>query len=95
MDPAGRLVYRVRGGGVWAVIFSYLDVLQSSTPSTPSTTNPAGVVITIGGNRPSTPIPGPHNDPADLYGIVLVFLAIAVAIVATRWIFGRGSRKPE
>lgn len=76
------------------MIFSALDGLATSSPSTPSTTNPAGVVITIEGNKPATPIPGAHNDPADLYGIVLVFLAIAVAIVATRWIFGRGSRKP-
>lgn len=77
------------------MIFSYLDVVRSSTSSTPSTTNPAGVVITIGGNSPKQPIVGPHNDPADLYGIVLVILAIAVAIVATRLIFGWGSRKSE
>lgn len=77
------------------MIFSDLDGLLWSTPSTPSTTNPAGVVITIDGNNPTVPVPGAHNDPADLYGIVLVFLAIAVAIVATRWIFGRGGRKPQ
>ena len=65
----------------------------SGTPSTPSTTNPAGVVITIKGNSDYPNIPGAHNDPADLYGIVLVFLAIAVALVATRWIFGRGRKK--
>ena len=75
--------------------FSELGGLTWSTPSTPSTTNPAGVVITIDGNRPSTSVPGAHNDPADLYGIVLVVLAIAVAIVATRWIFGRGRRESE
>lgn len=71
--------------------------LSAGAPSTPSTTNPAGVVITIdGGNTNSAyaHIPGAHNDPADLYGIVLVFLAIAVALVATRWIFGRGRGTP-
>ncbi len=62
-----------------------------STTSTPPTTNPAGVVITLGGGSHATArIPGPHNDPADLYGIVLVLLAIAVALIATRWLFGRG-----
>lgn len=75
--------------------FFPLDGLLWSTPSTPSTTNPAGVVITIDGNKPGAPVPGAHNDPADLYGIVLVFLAIAFAIVATRWLFGRGRQKPE
>lgn len=91
--PRMRLVVWGGRGRVWAVIFSGLDVQQSGSPSTPSTTNPAGAVITIGGDRPVQSVPGAHNDPADLYGIVLVFLAIAVAIVATRWIFGRGTRK--
>ncbi len=64
--------------------------VASPPSSTPSTTSPAGVVITIDGGHSTAHIAGPHNDPADLYGIVLVFLAIAVALVATRWIFGRG-----
>lgn len=72
------------------MLFSLPGVAVSSSTSTPSTTNPAGVVITIDGGRSTAHIVGPHNDPADLYGIVLVFLAIAVALVATRWIFGRG-----
>ncbi len=64
-----------------------------STTSTPPTTNPAGVVITLGGGpRATAHIPGPHNDPADLYGIVLVLLAIAIALIAIRWLFGRGGR---
>lgn len=66
----------------------------ASTPTTLVTTNPAGVVITVGGNGGNAGIPGPRNDPADFYGIVLVILAIAVALVATRWIFGRGRRDP-
>ncbi len=65
----------------------------TTSTSTPATTNPAGVVITLGGGPHATAhIPGPHNDPADLYGIVLVLLAIAVALIATRWLFGRGGK---
>lgn len=73
--------------------FSYLGAVTAlpATPGVPPTTNPAGVVITIdGGPNATANVKGPHNDPADLYGIVLVLLAIAVALIATRWIFGRG-----
>ncbi len=73
------------------VSFTFSVVSSSASTSTPSTTNPAGVVITLGGGPNATAhIPGPHNDPADLYGIVLVLLAIAFALIATRWLFGRG-----
>lgn len=49
-------------------------------------------MITInGGSTRTVQVIGPHNDPADFYGIVLVFVAIAVALVATRWLFGRRS----
>lgn len=75
------------------MLFTYPGVVMSysTSPSTPPTTNPAGVVITLGGGANRTAdIKGPHNDPADLYGIVLVLLAIAVALIATRWLFGRG-----
>lgn len=74
------------------MLFSFTaGELSSPSTSTPPTTNPAGVVITIdGGPNATANIPGPHNDPADLYGIVLVLLAIAVALIATRWLFGRG-----
>jgi hypothetical protein len=74
------------------VVFSY-----SVSPTSPPTTSGAGSVITIdGGPNATVPIAGPHNDPADFYGIVLVFVAIAVAIVATRWIFGRrGGSQPR
>ncbi len=73
--------------------FTYTVSTTSTPPTTrtPPTTNPAGVVITVGGGATGTAnIKGPHNDPADLYGIVLVLLAIAVALIATRWLFGRG-----
>lgn len=72
--------------------FTYsVELPWSASTSTPSTTNPAGVVITLGGGPNATAnIPGPHSDPADLYGIVLVLLAIAFALIATRWLFGRG-----
>lgn len=76
----------------YSVSFPYsVGAVSPSSTSTPPTTNPAGVVITLGGGpHASVNIPGPHNDPADLYGIVLVLLAIAVALIATRWLFGRG-----
>ncbi len=74
----------------WGVVLSY-----STSTSTPPTTSGAGVVITIdGGPNATAHIPGPHSDPADLYGIVLVVLAIAVALFATRWMFGRRGGRP-
>ena len=68
--------------------------LQSSTPST---TVPGGSVITIyGGPNATANIPGTHNDPADLYGIVVVLAVIVVAIALVRWLFGRrGSRRSQ
>ncbi len=69
-------------------------ILQATT-STP-TTNPAGVEITIyGGPNATANIPGAQDDPADLFGIVAVFLAIGVAIVLARWIFGRRGPAPK
>lgn len=73
---------------MWDVTF-FLASLQVST--SPPTTQPS--VITIVGPNATAHIPGSYNDPADLYGILLGFLAIAVAIVATRWLFGRGRRR--
>jgi hypothetical protein len=55
-----------------------------------TTTIPGGSVITIyGGPNATANIPGPHNDPADLYGIVLVLAVIFVSIALARWVFGR------
>ncbi len=75
--------------------------LLSSNTGPPSTAGPAttvppftvgpGVVTIEGGPNATAHIPGPQSDPADLYGIVLVVLAIAVALIATRWLFGRRS----
>jgi hypothetical protein len=78
------------------VLFSYVDGVgwSSQTPAPPSTTGVAGVV-TIDGPNATANIPGAHNDPADLYGIVLVVLAIAVALFATRWLFGRSGPRPR
>lgn len=71
--------------------FSYA---VSGAPTTTATTAGPGQVITIccGANATAN-IPGPQQDPADLYGIVLVILAIAVALFATRWLFGRRGRQ--
>lgn len=81
------------------MLFSYVDGYGWSSqttvpPSTPPTTSGVGAVITIdGGPNATANIPGPRNDPADLYGIVLVLLAIAVALFATRWLFARHGPK--
>lgn len=56
--------------------------------ATTTTTGPGAVITIDGGPGGTAHIIGPHNDPADLYGIVLVILAIAVALFATRWLFG-------
>ena len=61
--------------------------------STPPTTEGQGVVITIdGGPNATAHIPGPQSDPADFYGILIVALAIAVALIATRWLFAHRGR---
>ncbi|MDA8044591.1 MAG: hypothetical protein M0Z30_05025 [Actinomycetota bacterium] len=70
------------GGLVWSV----------STTNVSTTTLASGVITIDGGPNATANIVGSHNDPADLYGIVLVGLAIALALVATRWLFGRGGR---
>ena len=84
------------------MLFSYVDgvIWQAQTTVPPTVASPttygAGGVITIdGGPNATSNIPGSHDDPADLYGIVLVFLAIAVALFATRWLFGRSGPKPR
>jgi hypothetical protein len=76
--------------------FLHASLLAASlqVTSTPPTTQP--LVITIVGPNATARIPGSYNDPADLYGIVLGLIAIGVAILATRWLFGRGrSRRPK
>jgi hypothetical protein len=75
---------------VWAVHFSY--VVSGSSSTTATTAAPGGVITIDGGPNATSTIPGPRQDPADFYGIVLVVLAIAVALFATRWLFGRRSR---
>jgi hypothetical protein len=67
--------------------------LSSSAVST--TTVPGSIITIVGGPNATAHVVGPHNDPADLYGIVLVIAAIAVALFATRWLFGRAGRRPR
>ena len=57
--------------------------------SVTTTTIPTGVVTIVGGPNATAHIVGPRSDPADFYGIIAVAIGIAVAIVLTRWIFGR------
>jgi hypothetical protein len=78
------------------VFFFYVGGTLTSASSTappttaPPTTEGPGVVITIdGGPNATAHIPGPQSDPADFYGILIVGLAIAAALIATRWLFGR------
>lgn len=70
--------------------FSY--VVSSATSTTATTAGPGQVITIYGGPNATANIPGPQQDPADLYGIVLVILAIAIALFATRWLFGRTGR---
>ena len=76
------------GAPLWDVTF-FLESLQVS--SSPPTTQPSVITIT-GGPNATANIPGSYNDPADLYGILLGLLAIAVALIAARYLFGRGRR---
>lgn len=72
---------------------------QSGTTLSPTTlANPTGpgAVITVTGNGPNATanIVGPHNDAADLWGIVVVLAVILLAIASTRWLFGRVGTGP-
>jgi hypothetical protein len=64
-------------------------ILQAPAPTT---TVPGGAVITIvGGPNATADIVGTHSDPADFYGIIIGLIAIFVAIILARWLFGRGA----
>ncbi len=68
-------------------------VLTASTATTlpaPPTTLPGAIITIDGGPNATANIAGPHDDPADFYGIILGLVAIVVAIVVTRLIFRRG-----
>lgn len=63
----------------------------ATVPTNPS--GPGAVITIVGGPNATANIPGSQQDPADLYGIVLVLIGIALAILVVRWVFGRGSQK--
>lgn len=59
-----------------------------------TTTLPGTEIIISGGPNATADMPGSHSDPADFYGIVLVVIVIALAIVIARWLFGRRGPGP-
>jgi len=61
----------------------------ATTLPTPPTTAPGAIITIDGGPNATANIKGPHNDPADFYGILLGLVAILVAIAVTRLIFRR------
>jgi hypothetical protein len=66
----------------------------TSTSAPPTTLDSGGVVTVKGGPYTTANVPGPAQDPADFYGIILVVALMLVAILASRWLFGRkGSRR--
>jgi hypothetical protein len=72
---------------------TYFIAGQTPPAAGPTTTLPGTEITIVGGPNATAPIPGSQSDPADFYGIVLVVVAIALAIVVTRLIFRR--RGPE
>ncbi|MGH9121755.1 MAG: hypothetical protein ACRDYC_07390 [Acidimicrobiales bacterium] len=63
-------------------------------PPTSTTTAVTGVevpgygsVVTASPALPGNPVPGAHNDPADLWGLAVAVVAIIVAIVVVRMVF--------
>jgi hypothetical protein len=70
-------------------------ISNSTTATTlpiPSTTAPGSVITITGGPSATARIPGPQDDSADFYGIVLALAGIGIAIAVTRVVFGRWSR---
>ena len=47
------------------------------------------MITIIGGPSATANVPGPHNDAADFYGIIVGLVAIVVAIAVTRVVFRR------
>ena len=69
-------------------IVTIAAVLHTGGGSTaPPTTTPGGIITIKGGPGATANVPGPHNDPADFFGIVLALAALVVAIGLTRLIF--------
>lgn len=67
-----------------------------SLVGSPTSTLPGSVITLDSPNATSSPmVPGAHQDPADLYGIVLVVAGIAAALFASRWLFGRKGPRPS
>jgi hypothetical protein len=64
----------------------------ATTLPTPATTAPGSVITITGGPSATARIPGPQDDSADFYGIVLALAGIGIAIAVTRVVFGRWSR---
>jgi hypothetical protein len=91
------LVVSTPTGTTLPSVFEVSFAKGAEATATTATTNPAGVEITIvgGPNATSNAIPSSADDPADLYGIVLVFIGIFVAIVLSRWLFGRKGPAPK
>jgi hypothetical protein len=71
-----------------------LHTLPMSSSPGPTTTGPGSVITIVGGPSATANIPGPHNDGADFYGIILVLAGIAAAIVLTRVLFGHRGGSP-
>ena len=69
------------------------SILMSSAPG-PTTTAPGSEITITGGPSVTANIPGPHNDGADFYGIILVLAVIVAAIVLTRVLFGHRGGSP-
>lgn len=83
---------------VVSVEYANIGYMGGGSPPSPTTT-PGGVVTITGGPNATANIPGPHSDPADLFGIVLGLAAIFLAIALTRLIFrtrrGSGPKSTE
>lgn len=75
------------------VVSGYPGQTTASTLPTP-TSGPGAVTIT-GGPSATANIPGPKQDPADFYGIIVVLIVMIVAIFATRWLFARRPGPPR
>jgi hypothetical protein len=71
-----------------------LYAIPMSTSPAPTTTAPGSVITIVGGPSATANIPGPRNDGADFYGIILVLVAIVAAIILTRVLFGRRGGSP-
>jgi hypothetical protein len=80
-------------GPVWIVAFTVqVQAPTTTVASTGLAKQGPGVEITLTGPSATANIPGSYNDPADLYGFILVFVAVGLILLVSKFVSARRRR---